>query len=127
MSSMQKMLKWILPALALVILLAAVFFIHQASQRKSYFPPCEAMRPYIEYHDTVYVATSKLASSDLGSAITTIGTGKDQAQSCMPEGITVYTVKGSPSTTHLAAHFQGLTLFEAVHPTPAPSASPGRQ
>jgi hypothetical protein len=41
----------------------------------------------------------------------------------MPSGIPVYSVKGYPSASRLAADFGGLRLFEAVSPTPTPSPS----
>ena len=130
MLTMRKNFMWLLLAIAAIalgcLLAVGVIFYHN-SQSNFHIPPCEAMRPYIEYHGTTYLAVldgSVLASSELGNAITTIGDGTDQAKSCMPSGITVYSVKGYPSTSRLAADFQGLMLFEPLLPTPTPSASP---
>ena len=108
--------------------LAGLSIVVWISQQGPHFPPCEAMRPYIEYHGTTYFAVpdgTVLTSSDLGHAITTIGDGSDQAKSCLPSGITVYSVKGYPPPSRLAADFGGLTLFEpsSLTPTPSPSAS----
>jgi hypothetical protein len=134
MPSMRKNFKWLFlspVAIALGCILAVGIVLYHNSQNNFHIPPCEAMRPYIEYHGTVYfaVSDSSLTSSNLGRAITTIGDGSDQAKSCMPSGITVYSVKGYPSTARLAADFQGLMLFEPYTPTPTPSptASPMRQ
>src|SRR5712692_11755295 len=135
MLSMRKNFKWLLLSTAAIVLgclLAVGIVFYHNSQSNFHIPPCEAMRPYIEYHGTTYFAVldgSSLTSSDLGNVITTIGDGQGQAKSCMPSGITVYSVKGYPSTTHLAADFQGLMLFEPYSPTPTPtpSASPARQ
>jgi len=125
------MFKWLFLAsiIVLSIIVSAVLIINRATQQSFHIPPCEAMRPYIEYHGTTYLATldgTVLTSSDLGNVITTIGDGQGQAKSCMPSGITVYSVKGYPSTSRLAANYQGLMLFEpyAPTPTPSPSASP---
>jgi hypothetical protein len=135
MPSTRKNFMWPLlsiAAIALGCLLATGIVIYHNSQNNFHMPPCEAMRPYIEYHGTTYFATldgSVLASSDLGNAITMIGDGSDQATSCMPAGITVYSVKGYPPTSRLAADFQRLMLFEPYSPTPTPSpaVSPVRQ
>lgn len=135
MLSLRKNFKWLfLSIIAIVLgcLLAVGVIVYHNSQSNFHIPPCEAMRPYIEYHGTTYFAVldgSVLASSDLGNVITTIGDGADQAKSCMPSGITVYSVKGYPSTSRLAADFQGLMLFEPYTPTPTPSstASPVHQ
>jgi hypothetical protein len=134
MLSMRKNFMWLFLSIAAIVLgcmLAAGIILYHNSQSDFHIPPCEAMRPYIEYHGTMYFAVldgSVLTSSDLGKAITTIGDGADQARSCIPSG-TVYSVKGYPSTTHLAADFQGLMLFETMPPTstPSPSTSPARQ
>ncbi len=130
MPSTRKNLMWLfLPiAIALSAIVGVVIVVTWASQNSFHMPPCEAMRPYIQYHGTMYFAASdsSLTSSDLGSAITTIGDGSDQATSCMPSGITVYNVKGYSSTSRLVADFQGLMLFEPLSPipTPSPAASP---
>src|ERR1700738_3249443 len=122
MPSTRITFKWLflsIASIALGCLLAAGIVFYHNSQNNFHIPPCEAMRPYIEYHGTMYFAASDsngLTSSDLGNAITTIGDGSDQAKSCMPSGITVYSVKGYPSTTRLAADFQGLMLFEPLSP-----------
>lgn len=134
MLSMRKKFMWLflsIAAIALGLLLAVGIVFYHNSQNNFHIPPCEAMRPYIEYHGTTYFAVldgSGLTSSDLGNVITTIGDGQGQAQSCIPSGA-VYSVKGYPSTTHLATDFQGLMLFETMPPTPtpSPSASPARQ
>jgi hypothetical protein len=135
MPSMRINFKWLflsIAAIALGCVLAAGIVFYHNTQNNFHIPPCEAMRPYIEYHGTMYFAASdsrSLTSSDLGNAITTIGDGSDQATSCMPSGITVYSVKGYSTTSRLAADFQGLILFEPYSPTPTPSpaASPVRQ
>ena len=127
MLSMRKNFMWPLLSISAVVLgllLAVGIIFNYNSQSNFHIPPCEAMRPYIEYHGTTYLAVldwSVLASSDLGQAITTIGDGADQAKSCMPSGLAVYSVKGYPSTSRLAADFQGLMLFEPYSPTPSPS------
>ena len=134
MLSMRKNFKWLLLSIAAIVLgllLAVGIVFYHNSQSNFHIPPCEAMRPYIEYHGTMYFAVldgSVLASSDLGKPIATIGDGADQARSCIPSG-TVYSVKGYPSTARLAADFRGLMLFEPYTPTPtpSPSASPARQ
>src|ERR1700730_3858394 len=120
MLTMRKNFMWLLlaiAAIALGCLLAVGIVFYHNSQSNFHIPPCEAMRPYIEYQGTTYLAVldgSVLASSELGNAITTIGDGTDQAKSCMPSGITVYSVKGYPFTSRLAADFQGLMLFEPL-------------
>ena len=130
MPTMRINFKWLflsIAAIALGCLLAVGTVLYHNSQINFHIPSCEAMRPYIEYHGTMYFAVSDgngLTSSDLGNAITMIGDGSDQAKSCMPSGITVYSVKGYPSTSRLAADFQGLMLFEPLLSTPTPSASP---
>ncbi len=130
MSSMLINFKWLflsIAAIALGCLLAASIVLYHNSQNNFHIPPCEAMRPYIQYHGTMYFAASdsnSLTSSDLDNAITTIGDGANQATSCMPSGITVYSVKGYSTTSRLAADFQGLMLFEPYTPTPTPTASP---
>src|ERR1700719_1021323 len=122
MQSTRKNFNWLflsIAAIALGCVLAAGIVFYHNSQNNFHMPPCEAMRPYIEYDGTMYFAVldgSVLASSDLGQAITTIGDGSDQARSCIPSGITVYSVKGYPSTARLAADFQGLMLFEPSSP-----------
>ncbi len=131
MSSMQKILRWLFLFIALGFLLGVVIF-YWVTQSGPRIPPCEAMRPYIQYHGTTYLAVSgSVTSSDLGSTITTIGDGADQAKSCMPSGTSVYSVRGYPSASRLAADFGGLRLFEAVSPTststPSPSASATRR
>src|SRR5579859_8009773 len=129
MLSMRKNFMWLflsIAAIVLRLLLAAGIILYHNSQSNFHIPPCEAMRPYIEYHGTTYFATldgSVLISSDLGNVITTIGDGQGQAKSCMPSGLTVYSVKGYPSTSRLAAYYQGLMLFEPYVPTPTPSPS----
>jgi hypothetical protein len=125
MSSTRKNYKWmylpIIIALSLIVSIAIVVTL--TSQNRPHIPPCEAMRPYIEYHSTMYFETSasSLTSADLGNSVTTIGDGTNQAKSCLDAGATVYSVKGYPITTHLAV---GLTLFEAY--TPTPSSSPAK-
>src|SRR5712692_2802558 len=108
MLSMRKNFKWLLLSTAAIVLgclLAVGIVFYHNSQSNFHIPPCEAMRPYIQYHGTLYFAAfdGGLTSSDLGKAITTIGDGADQAKSCIPSGTTVYSVKGYPSTSHLAA------------------------
>ncbi len=83
---------------------------------------CEAMPFYIQYKSisyyAVYTDTSRaLQESDLGSAITTVGDGQNQATSCqLDPGTQVYTVKGYQSAFRLAAHYNGqVTLFEVVN------------
>jgi hypothetical protein len=135
MLSMRKNLKWLFLSIAAIVLgclLAAGIVFYHNSQNNFHIPPCEAMRPYIQYHGTMYFAVldgGSFTSSDLGNAITTIGDGLDQAQSCMSSGTTVYTVKGYPATSRLAAYFQGPMLFETIPPTPtpSPSVSPAKQ
>ena len=133
MLSMRKNFKWLLlsfAAIALGCLLAVGIVFYHNSQSNFHIAPCEAMRQYIEYHGTTYFAAldgSTLASSDLGKAVTTIGDGAEQAKSCMPSGIAVYSVKGYSTSSRLAADFQGLMLFEPYSPTPSPVASPVRQ
>lgn len=134
MPSTRKNFNWLFLfpiAIALGCILAVGIVLYHNSQNNFHIPPCEAMRPYIEYHGTMYFAVSNsgLTTSDLGNAITTIGDRSDQATSCMPAGTTVYSVKGYSSTSRLAASFQGLMLFEPFSPTPTPSptASPVRQ
>jgi|SRR5947209_12406234 len=129
MSSTRKNNKWlflpIIIALCLIVGIGAVIVANRVSQNGPHIPPCEAMRPYIQYHNLMYYETSQLQSSDLGNVVTTIGDGANQAKSCLSSGATVYSVKGYPITTHLAV---GLTLFVAYTPTPAPSpaASPAK-
>jgi hypothetical protein len=129
MSSTRKNYRWmylpIIIAVCLIVGIGAVIVSNWTSQNRPHIPPCEAMRPYIEYHGITYFATSasSLASSDLGNAVTTIGDGTNQATSCMPSGTTVYSVKGYSITTRLAVDFGGLRLFEPFTPTPAPSPS----
>lgn len=124
MSSTRKNYKWmflpIIIALCVIAGAGAVLVASQISQNGPHIPPCEAMRPYIEYHSTMYFETSGLSASDLGNVVTTVGDGANQAKSCLGAGATVYSVKGYPITTHLAV---GLTLFVAYVPTPAPSPS----
>ena len=124
MSTSRKNFKWryvpILIAVSLIVGVGTVIIANGASQNHPRIPPCEAMRPYIEYHNTMYFETAQLQSSELGNAVTTIGDGANQAKSCLSSGATVYSVKGYPITTHLAV---GLTLFVASTPAPAPSAS----
>jgi len=113
--------------IALSFIAGIVIVITVASQNRPHIPPCEAMRPYIEYHGITYfvVSDSNLTSSDLGNVVTTIGDGANQAKSCMSSGATVYSVKGYPITARLAV---GLMLFEpyAPTPTPSPSAAPAK-
>lgn len=122
MSSTRKNHKWLffptIIALTLIVGIAAVLIV--SSQNRPHIPPCEAMRPYIEYQGITYFETidGSLTSADLGKAITTIGDGANQAKSCMDAGATVYSVKGYPITDRLAV---GLILFEPYKPTPAPS------
>ena len=124
MSSTRKNYIWmyvpIIIALCLIAGITAVAIV--SAQNRPHIPPCEAMRPYIEYHGIMYFETSdsSLTSADLGKAVTTIGDGADQAKSCLDSGATVYSVKGYPITERLAV---GLTLFEVYTPTPTPSAS----
>ena len=124
MSSTRKNYKWmflpIIIAFCFIAGVGAVLVANQISQNGPHIPPCEAMRPYVEYHSTMYFETSQLQSSDLGSVVTTIGDGANQAKSCLGAGATVYSVKGYSITTHLAV---GLTLFVAYTPTPAPAPS----
>lgn len=142
MSLIQKNFKWLCLVIIIVLGLVGgiVFLLNRASQNNFHlppssqnnfhlplFPPCEAMRPYIEYHGTMYFAVldgKLLSPSDLGPVITTIGDSSNQAKSCMPSGITVYSVKGYTPASGLAADFEGLMLFEPASPTPTPSASP---
>ena len=124
MLSTRKNYKWmflpIIIALSLIVGLATVLIV--SSQNGPHIPPCEAMRPYIEYRGITYFETfdGSLTSVDLGKAITTIGDGANQAKSCMDAGATVYSVKGYPITDRLAV---GLMLFEPYRPTPTPSPS----
>ena len=131
---MRKNFKWLFLSIAIALstFVIVVLIVNWAAQNSPHLPPCEAMRPYIEYHGTTYFAVldgSILTSSDLGKAVTTIGDGADQAKSCMPSGIAVYSVKGYSTSSRLAADFQGLMMFEAMPPTPTPSppASTARQ
>ena len=128
MPSTRTIVKWLFLSSIIVLstFVSVVLLVSWAAQHSFHIPPCEAMRPYIEYHGTTYFATldgSVLTSSDLGNVITTIGDGQGQAKSCMPSGLTVYSVKGYPSTSRLAAYYQGLMLFEPYVPTPTPSPS----
>lgn len=128
MPSTRTIFKWLFLSCIIVLstFVSVVLLVSWAAQHSFHIPPCEAMRPYIEYHGTTYFATldgSVLTSFDLGNVITTIGDGQGQAKSCMPSGLTVYSVKGYPSTSRLAAYYQGLTLFEPYVPTPTPSPS----
>ena len=118
----------IIIAVCFVAGIGALIVVRLSSQSGPRIPPCEAMRPYIEYHGTMYFATSQLSSTDLGNEVTTTGDGANQAKSCMPSGTTVYSVKGYPITERLAANFGGFTLFERYTPTPtpSPSASPAK-
>src|SRR6202011_4522677 len=96
MPSTRKNFNWLFLspiAIALGCILAVGIVLYHNSQNNFHIPPCEAMRPYIEYHGTMYLAVfdgSVLPSSDLGNVITTIGDGSNQAQSCMPAGTLVY-------------------------------------
>jgi len=121
----KRMYLPIIIALCFIVGVGAVIVVNWASQNGPHIPPCEAMRPYIEYHGTTYFATAdgSLTSSDLGNVVTTIGDGANQAKSCMPSGITVYSVKGYSPTSRLAADYQGLMLFEPYTPTPTPSST----
>jgi len=87
-------------------------------------PPCEAMRPTLRYHGILYVAAigTQVSPYDFGSVVTTVGNGSAQAQSCMPVGTPIYAVKGYPVTSRLAANFNGALLFDAILPTPSPTA-----
>jgi hypothetical protein len=118
MSSTKKNYKWLyLPIIIVLCLIAGVgtvLVVNQVSQNHPHIPPCEAMRPYIEYHNLMFYETAQLQPSELGSAVTMIGDGADQAKSCLDSGATVYSVKGYPVTTHLAV---GLTMFVAYVPT----------
>ncbi|HLZ61029.1 MAG TPA: hypothetical protein VKR06_29105 [Ktedonosporobacter sp.] len=126
MSSTRKNNKWLfLPViitLCAIVGIGAVIVANRVSQNGPHIPPCEAMRPYIEYQGITYFETfdGSLTSADLGKAITTIGDGANQAKSCMDAGATVYSVKGYPITARLAV---GLMLFEPYRPTPTPSPS----
>lgn len=131
MPTMRINFKWLFLSIAAIVLgclLAIGIIFYHNSQTNFHTPPCEAMRPYIQYHGTYYFATfdSNLTTSDLGNAITTIGDGSDQATSCIPSGTTVYSVKGYSPTSRLAADFQGLMLFEPLSPTPTPTVSPAK-
>lgn len=82
---------------------------------------CEAMPFYVQYKGISYYAVyaysgRALRESDLGSAITTVGNGQNQATSCqLDAGTQVYTVKGYQPTFRLAAHYNGITLFEIAY------------
>ena len=128
MTSIRKIFKRVFLSIVIVlsVIVGVVILVNVASQHSFHIPPCEAMRPYIEYHGTTYFAVydgNNLTSSDLGQVITTTGDGANQAKSCMGSGVTVYSVKGYPITNRLAADFGGLRLFEPYRSTPTPSSS----
>ncbi len=122
MLSTRKNNKWLfLPIIIATCLIAGIVAILiMSSQSRAHIPPCEAMRPYIEYQGITYFETfnGSLTSADLGKVVTTTGDGANQAKSCLGAGATVYSVKGYPITGRLAV---GLALFEPY--TPSPSAS----
>ena len=124
MSSTRKNNKWlflpIIIVLCFIVGIGAVIVANWVSQNGPHIPPCEAMRPYIEYQGVTYFETSELSSSNLGNVVTTVGDGANQAKSCLSSGTTVYSVKGYPITARLAV---GIMLFEPYSPTPAPSPS----
>ena len=128
MPSTRKIFKRLFLSIIIVlsVIVGVVILVNVASQHSVHLPPCEAMRPYIEYQGTTYFAVydgTNLSSSDLGSVVTTTGDGTGQAKSCMGSDIPVYSVKGYPPSARLAADFGGLRLFEPYRPTPTPSSS----
>jgi hypothetical protein len=103
-----------------VLVVGALGLLSWYNNTHAQVPPCEGIRFYVSYHGVEYFDVATIQNSDLGNVVATVG--KD-AQSCIPAGTLIYSVKGYPTSSRLAANFNGLLLFEPL-PAPKPSATP---